>query len=185
MNLEAGESMADEKVSAISDEKFLENRIIFMQGDFDEKSCNKLARELLYLSVKDEKKDVTIYIDSFGGAAYGLLNILNIIDAAPYKVTTIAMGKAMSAGAYLLLYGDTRLAYRNTRIMLHELMYRTGFAKLHDQTADYKESNELQKIMSKIVAKRTKIKNVDEFLKVDQFMDAATAKKLGVIDSIR
>jgi len=178
-------NMADEKVSAISDEKFLENRIVFMQGDFDEKSCNKLARELLYLSVKDEQKGVTIYIDSYGGDAYGLLNILNIIDAVPYKVATVAMGKAMSAGAFLLLYGNTRVAYRNTRIMLHELAYRTGYAKLHDQDVEHKESSELQRIISEIVAKRTKIKDVGEFLKVDQFMDAATAKKLGVIDSIR
>ena len=177
--------MADEKVSAISDDKFLENRIVFMQGDFDEKSCNKLARELLYLSVKDEKKDVTIYIDSYGGDAYGLLNILNILDAAPYKVTTVAMGKAMSAGACLLLYGKPRIAYRNSRIMLHELAYCTDYAKLHDQSTHHKESTELQKIISKVVATRTKIKNVDEFLKENQYMDAATAKKLGVIDSIR
>ena len=95
------------------------------------------------------------------------------------------MGKAMSAGAFLLLYGNTRVAYRNTRIMLHELAYKTGYAKLHDQDVEHKESGELQGIISKIVTERTKIKGVGEFLKVDQFMDATTAKKLGVIDSIR
>ena len=44
--------MADE--NKIKD-KFTENRVVFLSGDFEEENCQKLTKELLYLYAVDLK----------------------------------------------------------------------------------------------------------------------------------
>ena len=176
--------MTETKTNSITDKDFLEKRILFMEGDFDEKSCEKLAKEILYLSTHNEKEPVTLFIDSYGGGVYELMRIYSLLTVAPFKLTTTVVGKAMSAGAYLLLMGDTRIAYPYSTIMLHEIAWGSGYAKLHDHTAHHKESERMQKIIIDIVSENTKIKNASEYLKVDKYLSPQEAKKLGVIDKI-
>lgn len=173
------------EILKIKDE-FIKDRTIMFSGRFNEANCDSLKEQLLYLGNQDAKKDITIYISSFGGSVCEFLKIYGILEAAKHRgcrIITVAVGYAMSAGAYLLLLGDERYAYPNTRIMLHELAWQGGYAKLHDKTADYKESKILQKKLCELVKNRTKIKKVEDFLKTDQYMGVEEALKAGVIHS--
>jgi len=174
-----------DKNSPISSEKFLDKRIVFMEGDFTEESCRQLSKELLYLSVNNEREDVTLFIDSFGGSAYELLRIYSILKVRPFKLKTVVVGKAMSAGAYLLLMGDERIAYPFSSIMLHELTASQNHKKLHDLEDDHKENVRLQKIICELVKKTTKIERVSEFLKRDRYMAPKEALRMGVISKIK
>jgi ATP-dependent Clp protease protease subunit len=166
--------------------EFAKDRTVFMEGSFEEETCQLLTKQLLYLYSQNQKKDIIIYIDSYGGDACSFLQIYNLLDSFKCKVKTIVSGKAMSAGAYLLLSGTKgeRFAYKNSQIMLHELAYSMRYSKLHDQAKEYEYSVKLMKILYNITKKNTKIKNVENYLKEDQFISTEEALKLGIIDKI-
>jgi len=174
--------MADE---VCSDENFLKKRIVFVDGDFDEKLCNKVTKQLLYLATTNSRKPVTMYISSNGGELFEFIKLYDVISGSPFKLNTVAVGKAQSAGALLLLVGDKRMSYPNTTIMLHELAYDRGFAKLHDQETFIEGSKKQQKVISDLVKRRTKIKNVEEYLKDENYHTPEEALKLGIIDEIK
>ena len=172
----------EEKADAsFSTEAFLKDRVIFMEEEFNEKTCNKLKKQLLYLMTHNEKEPVTIYISSYGGGIHEFLMLYGLLEKKRFPLTTIALGKAMSAGSYLLLLGDIRLAYPHSRIMFHELAYSNKYSKLHDQKYDYDESERLQKILTDLVKKVTKVKKVEEFLKKDSYVEIDEAKKLDIL----
>lgn len=176
-----------EKMDVPTIEKdMFEKRIVFMEGDFDEKECTNLCKKLLYLINKDNKSDITIYIDSYGGSVLSFLQIYNIVDNFKGKINTIVMGKAMSAGAMLLMCGTgTRSAFKYSQIMVHELAYETGYKKLHDHEVSIQQSIKLQKILNNIICKHTKIKSKDlHKYKEDIYYSADEAKQLGIIDKI-
>ncbi len=163
---------------------FLKDRVVFMEGNFDDENCNKLKKELLHLFSHDSKKPITIYITSFGGYIHNFLSIYGLLKTAQCKITTIALGQCMSCGAFLLLCGDERLAYPHAQIMLHELSAYQPYSKLHELEIDFKYSKTLQKILNDLVKKTTKIKNVAEFMKEDNFLDLNDALKIGVIHKV-
>ena len=167
-------------------EKLQNERMVFMEGEFNEENCHMLSKRLIYLYNEDQNSDIILYIDSFGGSVTSFLQIYNLINSFKCSVHTVAMGKAMSGGAFLLLSGSKgkRFAYNHTQIMLHELAFGAHYNKLHDQENRFEYSKSLMKVLYEITSKRTKIKKVEEFLKKDQFMSAKEAMKLGLIDKI-
>ena len=166
--------------------KFYKDRVLFMEKEFDEVSCNILRKQMLALIADDPNSEITIYISSYGGSVYDFLQLYDIVSmkSRRWKLRTIAIGKAMSAGAYLLLLGDIRLSFEHSRIMLHELAYSTSYNKLHEQENYIEESKKLQKILANIVKRKTNIKNVEVYLKENQHMSPTEAVKLKVIDRI-
>jgi ATP-dependent Clp protease protease subunit len=166
--------------------EFAKDRTIFMEGSFDEEKCQLLTKQLLYLYGQDKKSDIVLYIDSYGGDVCSFLQIYNLIESFKCNVHTIASGKAMSAGAYLLLSGTKgkRFAYKHSQIMLHELAYSERYNKLHEQKSRFEYAAKLMEVLYKITKSRTKIKNVEEYLKDDRFISSEEALSLGIIDEI-
>ena len=166
--------------------EFAKERVLFMEGSFDEERCQLLSKQLLYLYSLDNKSDIVIYIDSFGGEVCSFLQIYNIIDSFKCNIHTIVTGKAMSAGAYLLLSGTKgkRFAYEHSQIMLHELAYSERYNKLHEQKIRFDYADKLMKVLYAITKKHTNIKNVEKYLKDDQFISSKEALELGIIDKI-
>jgi ATP-dependent Clp protease, protease subunit len=177
------EELQVKKDHLISNDEFMKRRLIFMEEDFDEESCNELKKRIIYLLTHDPKEPVVLYINSYGGSSYSLLKIIDLLRSRKFHLTTIALGYVMSGGAYLLLEGDTRLSYPNTSIMLHEVSSGV-FGKLHDIEIDFNEAKRLNNILVDLVKSNTKIKDVEEFLKEDQYLSPKEAKKLGIIDKI-
>jgi len=181
--VESKDSILNLKDHLISDEEFMKKRLIFMEDDFDEEVCNKLKKRILYLLTHDPKEPVTLYISSYGGSVYSVLQIIDLLRTRKFELTIVALGYAMSGGAYLLLEGDRRLVYEKSTIMLHEL---DGFCegKFNEVQIDYEETKRLQDILNEFVKERTKIKNPEEFLQKDRFFNAKDAKKFGIVDKI-
>jgi len=166
------------------EEEFMKDRVVFMEKEFEEDSCNTLKRQLLYLFTHDAQKPITIYISSYGGSTYDLISLYGLLQTAPCEIHTVALGKCMSAGAYLLLMGDKRFAYPDTRIMFHEVSWSGPYDRLHDKKNDYKEAKHIQEILNKLVRRVTKIKNPEELFKEERFMSPEEAQKLEVIHKI-
>ena len=134
---------------------------------------------------------IPIYIDSLGGEVYSLLAMLDIIEYNDIPVSTIAIGKAMSAGAVLLASGYPGLRFmgQHSTVMIHDI---SAFVhgKISDLKSDIKEIERLDDLTYSILD-RSCGKADDYFKKLVRktqngsvYIDAEQAKKYNIIDHI-
>ncbi len=169
-------------------EKLLELRIIFLGGYIDEEKTQEVVSRLIALDFQDHTKDILFYIDSYGGDVYGLVAIHDTMKMLRCDVATICVGKAMSAGAVLLLAGakGKRFITPNARVMFHEISSEEDEGKLSELRDSLKETEKLQDLLELLTKKYTKIssKQIKEIFGKNTYIDAITAKKYGIIDHI-
>lgn len=149
----------------------------------------KLAAELRQWARLNPMKPITLNIFSPGGSIFHgitLYDTLRSLSRKGHPVTTVALGYAASMGSLILLAGDVRIASGEALIMFHKLSAGTGgmLYEMEDDLAFYKRLNSR---LAAIVTSRTKIplKTLEkEWERTDWWIDAQTAKKLGVVDQI-
>ena len=161
------------------EELFFNNRILFMESDFDDCEINKLKKDLILLD-SSASDPIIIVINSRGGDADNLLCLYSIIQNLSCPLITIGTGYCYSAGALLLLMGDERYALPETRIMFHEMSAKAE-GRIQDLNITINEYNENQKFMYKLIKKKTKIKNIEEWLKTEKYLSVSDAIKLGIL----
>ena len=157
--------------------------------DFDEDSARGFIQQLFAMSARDPEMPIIVYIDSYGGDVHALLAIIAAFEAVPNQLITVAMGKAMSAGAVLLACGDIRYASRHASIMLHEISAGTE-GHIADINVEVKNVAALNEQVLTIVAEKCKLKDgvagLKKFMEKDRdnYMTAEAAKKFGLVDNI-
>lgn len=161
-------------------------RDIFLFDEFDELSANYVSQQIIYYSEIDNKEPIKIYINSVGGKVLDLFAILDTMNSVPNPIYTIALGKAMSAGAILFASGDKRFIGENSRIMIHE-----GSTCLCGDVQTVKENlaeankwnDRLFQILSQNIGK-----SVDEIKsdvwKKDKYFNAQEAIAYGIADEV-
>jgi ATP-dependent Clp protease protease subunit len=172
---------------AKTDANLENNRIIHIQGTFNEEMASKVLENIISMEMKDPTKDILLVIDSFGGYLHSFIAIHDAIKLSRCDISTLCIGKAMSCGQLLLMSGTKgkRFSTENSRILVHELSSAT-WGKLTDMEIDIKESKELRKLMNVLMKKYTSLsqKKIDKLMARDSFMSAKEAKKLGIIDHV-
>jgi ATP-dependent Clp protease protease subunit len=70
----------------------------------------------------EEKIPIKIFINTNGGCLNSALNLINIMQLSKTPIYTIAMGKAYSAGALLLMAGNKgkRFIFPDTSVLIHD-----------------------------------------------------------------
>ena len=160
---------------------------------FDEESAQKF-REHAIRAVREAPSSnhpIVIYVDSYGGYVDSLATMIETMDEIPNPLYTVCLGKAMSCGAILLSHGDQRFCGQHSRVMVHEVSGCTG-GNVNDICNDSKEIQRLNRYFMGILAKNCNIKGgynalrqkVKEHEGREWWMDAAEAKKFGIIDHI-
>ena len=91
----------DEQLSA----RLLQQRIIVLGAEVDDRIANRLCTQLLLLSAEDPRSDISLYINSPGGSVSAGLAIYDTMRLIPNDVSTLAMGLAASMGQFLLCAG--------------------------------------------------------------------------------
>ena len=164
-----------------------DNRIIYVNGEFNEDMAKEIFQSLIKYETSDSTKDILMIIDSFGGQVYSFLAIYDYIQLMRCDVATLGVGKAMSCGQLLLMSGTKgkRFATKNSRILMHELSMGT-WGKLTDVEIDVNEGKALRKVMEKLIGEHTNLskKEVKKFMERDSFMSAKELKKCGAIDHV-
>ena len=169
--------------------RLLKDRIVILSGEIDTLQCEFIKANLLYLESIDKHDDIKIYINSLGGSVYDGLGLLDIIEYIKPDVETINTGIAASMAAILLCSGTKgkRKALKRSRTMIHQPM--TGFndyIQASDLEIEAKQINSLKKELYEIISHKTG-QHYDKVYKDgdrDYWMDAADAKKYGMIDEI-
>ena len=133
-----------------------DNRIIYVNGNFNEEMTKNIYEKLIALETKDPRKDIFMVIDSYGGYCHSFLAIHDAMKMCRCDVATFCIGKAMSCGQMLLMSGTKgkRFASPNCRILVHQLS-SACWGTLSEMQVEVTESEEIQKIMDKIILENT------------------------------
>lgn len=177
------------------------DRKLYLPKQVDQGSMNELTKHIIDINSDDEfltklydvygltykPKPIEIYIDSYGGAVYQCFGLIGVMDSSKTPIHTIVTGAAMSCGFIILIHGDKRFAYKHATPLYHQVS--TGYmGKIKDIEERLEEGKRLQEKIEALTIERTKItkKKLKKILenKVDWFMTAEEAVKLGVIDKI-
>ena len=134
---------------------------------------------------------IPIVIDSFGGSAYGCLNMVSAIQNAKLPVATICTSKAMSAGAILFCFGTEGMRFMdpNAIMMIHDVSSDT-FGKVEDIKADATHVDFLNKTMYKRIAKHLGhpdnyfLDLVKQHNHIDWYLTAKDAKKHKIVNHL-
>jgi len=173
--------------------RLLKERIIFVgeyEGIITTDAANLLIAQLLFLESQDPEKDINVYINSPGGSVPAALAIYDTMQYIKSPITTICIGKAMSAGALLLACGNKgkRFALPNARIMIHQPLVGgeglTGSAT--DIDIEARELIHAKNRLIEILAKHTgqTIEKIRQDTERNFYMSAEEAKNYGLIDEV-
>ena len=167
------------------------DKIVYV-NKFSESSVKQFREEFMEAH-ETGQEIIPIFIDSFGGSAYAVLAMADLIKSSNKKVATIVVGKAMSCGAILLTCGDEGLRYAapTSTIMIHDVS-SMSWGKIEELKADIKESERLNKLVFSMMEKNcglekgTLLNKVrQEFNSADWFLTPQQAKKLNIVNHVK
>ena len=167
--------------------RLMMDRIIFLGCGIDDDVANIINAQLLFLDSTSSDTDITLYINSPGGAVYSGLAIYDTIQTLSADVATVCTGMAASMASVLLACGTPgkRSILPHSRVMIHQPM---GGAE--GQASDIEiTAREILKLKSElyaILAEHTG-KSLDVITKDadrDFWMKAQEAKEYGMVDEI-
>ena len=167
--------------------RLLKDRIVFIDGEINDQMADLVVAQILFLESENPEKDISIYINSPGGAVTAGLAIYDTMKYVKCDIQTICMGQAASMAAILLAGGTKgkRYALPSSRVMIHQP--RGG---VEGQESDIsilaKEIIRLKKLSIEYLANDTgkTTDKIAEDIERDFFMSAQEAADYGVIDHV-
>jgi ATP-dependent Clp protease, protease subunit len=167
--------------------RLLNERIVFIGQEFDDALANIVVAQLLHLQSEDPDKDISIYVNSPGGAMHAAFAIYDTMQYVKPDVQTICFGIAMSAGSLILAGGaeGKRMALPNSRILIHQPS--AGFqGQSTDIEIHAREILENRRRMEEIYARHTgkPLEQLHDDMERDRFFTPGEATEYGLIDRV-
>ena len=167
--------------------RLLKDGIILLAGVINDDKANSIIAQLLFLSSKDPKKDIQLYINSPGGSVTAGMAIYDTMQYVRPEISTVCIGMAASMGATLLAAGKKgkRCALPNSQILLHQVAGGvSGEATTIEITA--KQIIKIKERLNKILAKHTSqpLSKIEKDTDRDFYLSAEEAKEYGIIDKV-
>ena len=167
--------------------RLLNERIIFIGQQFDDDLANVVVAQLLHLAAEDPEKDISIYVNSYGGSVTAGLAIYDTMQYVPVAVQTICYGVAMSAGSLIVMGGapGKRMALPNARLLIHQPS--GGFqGQSSDVEIHAREMLETRRRLEQIYASHTgqPPEQLREDMDRDRFFSPEEAIEYGLIDKV-
>jgi len=169
------------------DDLLLENRIVFLIGEISYRLAAEVIMKLLYLDNLKRGVEISLYINSPGGAVDDTMAIYDTMRFIGSPVATYCIGRAQSGGAVILAAGTKgrRHALPHAKIMLHQPWGGvTGQAE--DIRIQAEEIIKSKKMINEVLAKHTGLtqEKLAEETERDKYMSAEEAKAWGLIDDV-
>jgi len=167
--------------------RLLKERIVFLNGGFEDGVSGLVVAQLLYLEAENPKKDISFYINSPGGYITSGLAIYDTMQYIRPPVQTICIGQAISMASLLLSAGEKgmRFALPNSRIMLH-LPPAGARGQASDIERHAEDILKMKKRLVDIYIRHTgqDVETIERQLQRDFFMSPTDAKEFGVVDEV-
>ena len=165
----------------------LKHYTVFFFGEVNDRSVSALCANILHLSVQDNTREITIYINSHGGSLYDAIAVVDMMRYVSNPISTVVLGKAFSAGALIAAAGTKgrRIAMENSTIMLHQPSSGTQGTATDIQTAA-EEIIRMKEMTNQMLTSFSSIEKNWFYKRIerDWFIPAEEALKLGLIDKI-
>jgi ATP-dependent Clp protease protease subunit len=166
-------------------------RIIWLNEPFTTEVASAMSALLIYYDTIDPNADISIYINSVGGEEAALVHIYDIIRMISAPVRTICVGKAYSAGAFLLAAGSKgkRFIFPNAKVMIHGVQVNFPLQGEDDPKGSENYMNFIKSrndVILKLLSEDTgqSLDKIKTDLKRDVYLTAQEAIEYGIIDSI-
>lgn len=164
------------------------DRCVYFNSDVCDYEIEKLIRYMELLQYIDDKKEITLYINSGGGDVTSCLKFYDALRSrVKVTVNTVVEGISMSA-ATVMSVGATGKRYitKHSTMMFHE-MSTISIGKISDEKNRLMWGEGLQDKIVSLYQTHTNIKNKEEWDKIlstDSFFDAEESLKNGFVDEI-
>lgn len=167
--------------------RLLKERVVFLVGPVEDQVANLVVAQLLYLESENPDKDISLYINSPGGAVTAGLSIYDTIQFIKPHVNTLCVGQAASMGALLLAAGTAgkRHILPHSRVMIHQPL--GGYqGQATDIDIHAREILHTRDRLNAILAHHTgqSLEKVREDTERDYFMSADAAVEYGLVDRV-
>ena len=158
-------------------------------SSFDWCSVERTVRAIHIMETEAPNKPIELHMSSFGGDAYALLRLHDIIQSCSCQIKFFGSGPIMSAATWIMACCDERYLYPNTRILIHDSpagVTSEMSAKLTDLYIECNEEKTVQDILNKVYAdnSRMPVEFWNEIVKRDLYLSAEEAIMLGLADEI-
>lgn len=165
----------------------LENRIVFIEGIINDAVANLTVMKLLFLQSENKNQEISIYINTPGGAVTSTLAIYDTMQFLDCPIATYCIGLAASGGAILLAGGTKgrRFALPHSKIMIHQPWGAVG-GQVSDIQIHAEEILRSRHMLNEILAYHTgqPIERIEKDTERDRFMTAYEAKEYGIVDDV-
>lgn len=160
--------------------------------EFGDIHLKKFAEQFFRLESDPSVEVIPVFITSYGGSVHNMLAMRDIIKSSNKQVATIAVGKAMSAGAALLAAGSKglRFASKDTTIMIHEVS-SGAWGKTEEVKVSANETDRINRVFLKNMADDIGItltqlsEKLHSIKNADWFLTAQEGLELGLVDNIQ
>ena len=174
------------KVQELIEEKFLEERKVFLWGQVDDASAKHVIDRLLYLDLQNSK-EIQLVINSPGGYVTSGFAIYDTIKSLKSPVSTVCSGLAASMGSILLSAGakGRRFMQPHAQVMIHQPSggARGQASNIEIQAREIIKTRELS---AQIVADNCgqKVDKVMKDFDRDYWMNAEESLAYGIVDAM-
>lgn len=169
----------------------LDRGYVFIWDDIGPESAKHVITQMRYIYHVKRLATIYLFIHTDGGeldSCCAIIDEMVGLQSLGVNIITVALGKAYSSGALILIMGSERYATANSSIMLHPVSLHLPQDYLQHQTKVTEFTNHLYDRIMMMVAekcgkktKRTKDRFI-ESVKPGLWLSCKEAKKLGVID---
>ena len=174
------------KVQELIEEKFLEERKVFLWGQVDDASAKHVIDRLLYLDLQNNN-EIKLVINSPGGYVTSGFAIYDTIKSLKSPVSTVCSGLAASMGSILLSAGakGRRFMQPHAQVMIHQPSggARGQASNIEIQAREIIKTRELS---AQILADNCgqKVDKVMKDFDRDYWMNAEESLAYGIVDAM-
>ena len=174
------------KVQELIEEKFLEERKVFLWGQVDDASAKHVIDRLLYLDLQNNN-EIQLVINSPGGYVTSGFAIYDTIKSLKSPVSTVCSGLAASMGSILLSAGakGRRFMQPHAQVMFHQPSggARGQASNIEIQAREIIKTRELS---AQILADNCgqKVDKVMKDFDRDYWMNAEESLAYGIVDAM-
>jgi ATP-dependent Clp protease, protease subunit len=168
--------------------RLLKDNIIFIGVPIDDIIANLVVAQMLFLESEDPDREISLYINSPGGAVTAGMAIYDTMQFVRCPVTTFCIGQCASMAAVLLAAGTKgrRFALPNSRILIHQPSAGGISGQATDIKIQAEEILRLRERLNEILAYHTgqTVDAIERDVERDRIMGAVQAKEYGIIDQV-
>lgn len=179
--------------------RLLKERIVMLNGPVEDSMANTIVAQLLFLESEDPHRDISLFINSPGGAVTAGLAIYDTMQFIKCDVSTYVMGQACSMGSFLAQAGTKgkRFVLPESRTMIHRVSSGTPGTRgsvhvqelqFEDTKRAFEESQRINQRLTQLYVKHNSrgktYEELFETMKFDTFLSAEEAVEWGLADKI-